>query len=376
MARTKSAWALAALAVGVACAGVFVGVACVPDLATFTLPPQPQPTPPTCGNGFIDFDAGEQCDPGEGGAVGCSSKCVVECADGGGFVDDATSHCYFAIPAALSYPNAKQGCDVQGAHVTTLVSPDELQALRASNVVGDASFWVGIEGVSAQGWLTVNTEPGWSAGCRGCYAEHVDGGFFNDYIDGATPPCVAVYNRQPAPWLTYYCGVTLHTVCEREPSGSSAQPCNGGTCIDIRQTLGQKRYLYVGTRTDPDAADKFCQQLPGGNLVVFETREEREQLWRAIAQVPLQIWIGLSRPDPDAGAAEWKWADGVRANDPTRPNPWGEGQPQRTAGASLRAYAEILGANQAVDSELARNFDRNGSATPTMLPYVCQFKPQ
>ena len=384
MARTKAtaiALAFVAFVFGAAAAGVVAFGACVPDLATFTLSPVPTPTAALCGNGFIDLDAGEQCDPGEGGAVGCTGKCAIECADGGGFVDDASNHCYFAIATPLSYPNAKLGCGVEGAHVTTFVSPEELQSVRASIIALDASFWVGIEGQSAQGWTAVNNEPGWAAGCRGCYAEHVDAAFFNDYIDGATPPCVAVYNRQPAPWLTYYCGSALHTLCEREPLGSTAQACNGGTCIDIRRTLGQKRYLYIATHTDPDAADKSCQQVPAGSLVIFESREEREQLWRELVQITAeaQLWIGLSRPSVDAGANEWTWADGVRVNDPnaTRPNPWGDGQPSRTVGAALRAYSEVLEPNIAVDSQLARNVDRAvPSNTPSTLPYLCQFKPE
>ena len=374
MARTKATAIALAFVLGAGGAGVAAFVACAPDLATFTLSPVPTPTSALCGNGFIDFDAGEQCDPGEGGAVGCTGKCAVECADGG-FVDDASNHCYFAIATPVAYPNAKSGCVQASGHVVTFVSRAELSKVHAWNAAADASFWVGLEGQSAEGWVAVVDEPGWAKQCGGCYAENYDAGFFADFVDGATPPCVAVYSRSPSPWLVYFCGATLPTVCEREPLGTTAQPCNGGTCIDVLATLGKKRYLYVASDTDPAAAAAFCKQLPEGNLVVFESREEREQLWHELGQLPnvnAGVWIGLSRPDPDAGFSEWRWDTGERVADNVHPNPFGNNQPSRITGASLRAYAVDPGT---VDSQLARNVDRGFNTSPATLPYLCQFKP-
>jgi hypothetical protein len=379
MARTKATAIALAFVLGASAVATLAAItvgACVPDLSTFTLP-APTSTSALCGNGFIDLDAGEQCDPGGAGAVGCTPKCAVECADGGGFVDDASNHCYFAIPS-LSYPNAKSGCNQASAHVVTFASRAELSKVHAWNAnANDASFWVGLEAQSAEGWLALVGEPGWSKQCGGCYAENYDAGFSTELDDGASPPCVAVSGHSASPWLASYCGSTLSTLCEREPIGTTAAACDGGTCIDLLATRGKKRYVYVATPAGPDAAAASCKQLPGGNLVVLESREEREQIWGELAQIPnanvnAGVWIGLSRPDAEAGFAEWSWDTGERLADNAYPNPFGNNQPTRVVGASLRAYAQPN--VNTVDSQLARNIDKALNVAPTVLPYLCQMK--
>jgi hypothetical protein len=92
--------------------GVFMAImSCLPDIS----PAKPAGfdgggeggvvvvPPAQCGNGVIELDAGEQCDPGEAGAIGCSS-CQIACE--GGFVDDTSGHCYFALDASVQYTNA------------------------------------------------------------------------------------------------------------------------------------------------------------------------------------------------------------------------------------------------------------------------------
>lgn len=362
---------VAALVASAIAAGV--GVACIPDLHVQKLTP---PTPPACGNGFVDLDAGEQCDPGQAGAVGCSSTCTVEC--DGGLLDDGTGHCYFALSAlTYSYLNASSGCDLASAHIVTFASREELAMVAAWNAQRTGQpVWIGMRAEANTGWVPVADvdEPGWTTGCAGCFAAVDDGGAFPQPLDASSPCLQIAPGATGGPWQRVPCagsGGLKRTVCEREPPGVLSQSCDGGVCIDLRRTIGRKRYLYVATKTLPDDASAQCQLLPNGHLVVLESREEREQLWAELARIDdglKQIWIGLARDD-DAGR-DWRWDDGV-ALDAGRPVPWGLGA--NVDGGTPRAYLERLAGAGVVDSQLARNVDRFGATLPTELPFVCQF---
>src|SRR5688500_7454739 len=97
--RSMTRRALAMIALG-ALAGLFF--ACLPELSPLKgalaadAGEDTSPTAPVnaCGDGFIDDDAGERCDPGE--AVATSTTCIdcaIQCT--GGFIDPESGHCYF-----------------------------------------------------------------------------------------------------------------------------------------------------------------------------------------------------------------------------------------------------------------------------------------
>ncbi len=364
------------VAVALACAaaiGAAIAVAaCIPDLRVSELPGKPPP--PTCGNGFVDLTAGEACDPGEAGAPGCTSACAIACADGG-LVDDATGHCYFAVAGnGTTYLNAQTACAVENAHVVTFVSRDEVALVAAWSAQQSAApVWIGMRNEPNAGWIPVQQvdEPGFTQSCLGCYAAADDRGAFPQPLDAGSP-CLEVASATPgALWARIPCSVSRRTVCEREPAGSLSQPCNGGICIDLRRTIGKKKYVYFATKSTPDEASRLCGEFNAGHLVLLDSREEREQLWTELARIDenlKQIWIGLAR-DADAGG-DWRWDDGAPI-DAGRPTPWGAAQPAVADGGSPRAYVERVGG--LVDSQLARSADPFGQPAPQALPFVCQF---
>jgi hypothetical protein len=111
----------------------------------------------------------------------------------------------------------------------------------------------------------------------------------------------------------------------------------------------------------------------GGRLLVLESREEREQLWRELSRLTLsqpRLWIGLSPvgvstvdAGGDGGAAFWVWDDGTRTDAPdAHPLPWGIGEPAMTSRALLTYETQ-----RPIDNTLAETDD-----TAVALPYVCQ----
>jgi hypothetical protein len=347
-----------------------------------------------CGDGYIDYDAGEQCDPGPGDAsvIGCTPGCRIACGDGGLLY---ATHCYYTPPG----PNGRVGrpdiegansCATSGGHVVTFVSENEYQAVATGLTFGQEQlFWVGLSydnGVFGYVPFGVTDEPGWSqVRCKGCFA-HV-----SDYDAGiprlpasdgglppVEPPCVAAYHTTSNDWVAVPCDtrpIGLRVICEREPAGvTSLAGCDstGATCIWLSATVASKRYLYYDRNATADSAALSCQSL-GGRLVVFGSREEREQLWRELDNLPLtsarpnRIWIGLTRQlYPDAGpgpGATWIWDDTTPADDGPYPPPWGDREPR---GLGPRAYAQH--ANGQFDDQLART-----DALPTeQMPYVCE----
>jgi hypothetical protein len=120
--------------------------------------------------------------------------------------------------------------------------------------------------------------------------------------------------------------------------------------------------------TDPDNAEAACSGLDGGSLVVFGSREEREQLAHEIRarypeDVDQQLWIGLAE---DGGT--WTWDDGHPAIDGGYPMPWGNAQPITVPGA--RAYMH-LATNVLYDTQLA--YADDGTKAPRL--YICQRRP-
>jgi hypothetical protein len=375
---------------GVACASLLAlaaVAACLPDLAPIVAPEASvEAVPPFqgCGDGIIATlddggDAGESCDPGADAQPGCSADCKIECT--GGTIEPKTGHCYFAAGIDTSFMGANARCSLAGgrAHVVTFASQEEADLVSKLTTPAAPTYWVGLARSSILSAYASNhaEEPGFpippgTASCTGCFGIGADdAGVFPSEPDGGTTDCIAWSNGG---WLQVPCSpadagtmTTRTTICEREPIGARAQDCIGGFCFTLANTAGKKRYLVAVSATDPDTAALSCSGLDGGSLVVFESREEREQLAHEIRvrfpdETPQPFWIGLVE---DGGA--WTWADGVVAvEDAGRPLPWGNAQPGNAAGA--RAYMNVSTTTTAYDPQLAYA-DDGGKAARL---YICQ----
>jgi Lectin C-type domain len=376
----------AAAAVVVACAGtagaLALAAACIPDL------PADQPSAASsCGDGIVDLSAGEQCDPGPGavdaGIGACSPTCRMQC-PGGGTVWPGNNHCYQVASAvgAATFQRASDSC-TGGSHVVTFASEDELRYVLPL-VDSGRPFWVGLEmGSLAPGsYGSADTfEPGWSQRCPGCYAHGADSGApipaFPGTADAGAQDCVAALSDPAQPWNEYPCrgirSTDLAVVCELEPVGQQSMPCEAGICIDIVKTLGQKTYVYQAQPTSAALAAAACAAL-GGSLVVLQSRDEREQLWRELSRltvVPTAVWIGLTQVTPASRhvSAAWQWDDSTPADGPDAayPSEWATGQPQD---GTTRAFLYQSPSASPVDDTLASS---DPSLTPSdMLPYVCE----
>jgi hypothetical protein len=361
-------WRRWALIVGGAAIAIGCAVACLPDLVVAPVTPPPLTHP--CGDGFTDLDGGEQCDPGANGidggalAVGCTGTCTIACEGKVG----ANGHCYFRAPDNTF---AGSPCG-PSAHIVTIASQEELSSL-VTVVPESEPFWVGLLSDDAKTkYTSVNDEPGWSGACAGCFAIPAsDAGF----VPGApTSPCVTATLNALVPWAEAPCDAQHHVVCEREPPGSLSDPCadftGTGGCVSLRGTKDSgKRYLFVSERATASEAERQCRKLSSGRLVVFESREEREELMRELAGMtvpvpPARFWIGLARSS-DAG---WTWDDGTPAGPGgLYPLPWADSEPKPGAGAA-RAFADR--SLSSYDRQLAHVSDQAN----TQDSYVCQYR--
>ncbi len=356
-------WA-AALALGAAPALVALAAACLPDISTAGLAAfdgGDPPTPGFCGDGIIDVDAGERCDPSEAGAPGCTAQCEIAC--DGGLLDPSSGHCYFSAPAAPRFESAKQSCEAAGAHIVTFVSDAEFGLVAGWKA---SDFWVGLlatpgsAGVATYAAQVPPEEPGWSWKCDGCYARVPAGSRdFPKRDPLSSRQCVFAGDGGPS-WLTDNCAglnPAVPVVCEREPAGTTAHKCGGFGCLTVAAT--SHHYVYVGTASSPAEAAAGCKGM-GASLAVFETREERETVGRELdtfggATTPLQLWVGLARGD----GGVWHWADG--APQTQYPLEWSEGQP---AGGSFAWMRLALGD---YGTQLLHSDDG-----ASRLPYLCE----
>ncbi len=309
---------LAAAAIGIA------QVACLPNPDRAPLDAGQTPdakAPGACGDGFIDpaiDGSAEECDPGlTSKDNGCSPSCRVECK--GGVIDPLTKHCYFRLQKNTSEGDGRNACKLPyGGHVVTFASDDEVAFLADAGF--SSGFWIGLAYFGGQlGYQSddnASGEPGWiypknSAACPGCYARTgSDASAYFPPLDGSvTPDCV--YAASLTEWHHSPCNGAqpLDTLCEREPPGTRATVCNGGICITVAQTQSTKRYLFVPSDTTADDAKSSCEAL-AGTLVLFDTREEREQLAREIARYTgdegASFWVGLAAN----AAGTYTWDDG------------------------------------------------------------------
>ena len=384
---STSARAFAAVVVLLGATGALLAAgACLPDLAalgpddasfqTSTAPFQ------GCGDGVIATlddggDSGESCDPGSDAAVPGCRACQITCE---GTLDPRTAHCYFAAGADTSYVAAKARCKAERAHVVTLANATEAKLLEQISA-DEAGYWVGLSRSTDLGgaYGPPIEEPGFpypgasataaQGPCPGCFGIGDDAGTFPladvDASDTTTDTsCLA---SRSGTWFRVPCSaaVTRPTICEREPAGVRSQPCgNDGICFTVRQTAGKKSYLLSVSPADPDTADTTCRFLDGGSLVVFESREEREQLAHEIyarnSFSAQGVWIGLH-----AEGGTWIWDDGVVAEaNAGRPLPWGNAEP--TSASEGRALVTV-GDLTAYDTQLA-HADDSGAARF----FICQ----
>jgi hypothetical protein len=352
-------------------------LSCLPDLPgnEDSGPPLPL-AKPGCGDGIIDLEAGEECDPGgaitDGGV--CSLNCKVICA---GLKWPENDHCYELQEATASFTQAEQTCDLlYGSHVATFASDDELGATvlyARENALGASDFWVGIHDSNFRYSSVVSDEPGWSPQCSGCYAHTADPRLALRLPRGveAGAGCVVQTflggDAAIPPWEQHPCeGVpAYHVLCEREPVGVHSRALDAGVVgIDLVYTFGEKYYVFVAQGLPAGDAEAYCASLgDGGTLVVFESRDEREQLWHELAQLqppPSQVWVGLATDD----GGFWTWDDGART-DAAYPPEWGVNEPVAEAG---RAFMQADPYLYAIDNTLGVS-----AQDPTEpMPFVCQ----
>ena len=353
--------------------------ACISDLPPD--PPVPPPAPVnlgTCGDGYIDLAAGEECDPGapDAASAGCSNRCKVTCS---GLKWVTNDHCYELMSASAGSLQGEASSRCAnfrgGGHVVTFASERELDAVSRYLIDADAGpYWVGLWEAPDR-FNSVNAyEPGWSPMCPGCYAHTSDPKAAlpispEAVADPTAAGCVqALPDFAKGSWVQYPCSgaAPLRVVCEHEPEGVHSTTCEAGTCITLVATYDTKTYVYESLPLAWTDAETHCHSL-GGTLVVLASRDEREQLWLELSRLhaaPARVWIGLApaaSPDrPDASI--WIWDDGADAPD-AHPSPWGIGQPGRPAPAFLLHAAT----QPPVDDTLAHT-----DPTVSALPYVCQ----
>jgi Lectin C-type domain len=356
-----------------------------PDAAEADLPPASG----VCGDGIIDLQAGEQCDPGPGvgeaGLGGCSAGCRMQCASSAP-PWPSNNHCYDLVGSVGVAQLQKATAACGGSHVVTFASEDEFQHVLPL-VGGSRPFWVGLE-LTASPYTAGFYEPGWSPSCSGCYAHtqspDADLPPFPDAgIEGGANSCVTVValSDPNQSWMEYPCrGLSsqqVDVVCELEPVGRLSTPCEAGLCISLVKTYPVKRYVYHGGPATADQARSTCQGI-GGRLVVLQSHDEREQLWRELSllTVPLQsVWIGLTELTPGSNRvpSTWEWDDHTPAQGAgAYPSEWASGNPTISQVRTTRAFLYHPNTSAPpVDDTLARN-DPSLLGTAGLSPFVCE----
>jgi hypothetical protein len=231
--------------------------------------------------------------------------------------------------------------------------------------------WINLDRQDVDGsarWHPDIAEPGWSGACPGCFAKvTAEAGAFPSYDGGPGGSCVFFLRAYPYTWFAAPCDLggllSLSSVCEREPLGSFARPCDGGVCIAVPKTAFDRSYLYSSTPRSWSDAASTCAAISGplgpGKLLVMRSPEEREEVAHAVMAAKGQsFWVGLSR-----SGADWTWADGKSLASLVYPIPWGDNAPEPTGTA---ATLEIDPTRY--DVTLA-----HASDATTPRPFVCAF---
>jgi hypothetical protein len=267
-----------------------------------------------------------------------------------------------------------------GGHVVTFASDEEFEAvtgaLGSSDDGGPYWFWVGMRahllGLGDNHYDAVivpRYEPGWSPDCSGCYARATgDGGDFAHNDAGNGGDCVRSRAAPSVPyWEKYAClgAPKMRVICEHEPEEAQLIPTTQGLfSFDLVSTYGKKSYVYDDLMPMTEAnAEATCVTL-GGTLVVLESPEEREQLWKQLSLTSAtHVWIGLATTD-----GGWAWGDEAGADPDAYPSVWAIGEP--ADGGTRRAYLALTDQHP-VDTTLAHT-EPLGPPNPGV---VCQLPP-
>jgi hypothetical protein len=317
------------------------------------------PPSSACGDGYIDPDAGETCDPGDAGRSSPSCPlCRMTCVNGAqtSFLDPASNHCYFVVPGdqSLSIDASAEACEAAGAHLVRIVSDQEMATVaKGSSFDG---YWIGLRKALFSPQYPPDEptiEPGWASTCPGCYARIEDASAGVDCLTGS--------KTADAAWSHTACTTLKNpgkvTLCEQEPPGHRTAPCMGDkVCFSVAATLGgpprAKRYVFVPSVLGYADAVSACASV-GASVVAFDSREEREQVVAEVEPMAHDFWVALVL---DQG--HWGWDSALDAGEV-----WGDGEP--VPGNGPHAYVRIE--KGAVDSALVH-------AAGTEPHYVvCQF---
>jgi hypothetical protein len=262
------------------------------------------------------------------------------------FLDPASNHCYFVVPggASTSVDDSAQACAAAAAHLVQIVSDREMGVVASGSPYD--GYWIGLrKAVLSASYTPVDTttiEPGWTSTCSGCYGRiDADAGGFE---------CLTASKVADADWSHMGCtqkpGSGKVTLCEQEPPGHRTAPCMGDkVCFSVPSTLAgvvggkTKRYVFVPSVITYADAVQTCGKL-GASLLVYDSREEREEVAAAVASMATDFWLDLDR-DKDAG---WTWDSGLDASEV-----WGTNEPITRNGT--HAYV-VIGPGK-LDSELA-----------------------
>src|SRR5207244_4703201 len=102
------------------------------------------PVTSACGDGYIDPDAGETCDPGDAGTTSASCPlCRMTCVNGAqsSFLDPSSNHCYFIAGSfSKSIDASVETCEGAGAHLVRIVSDREMATVATTS--GFSDYWI------------------------------------------------------------------------------------------------------------------------------------------------------------------------------------------------------------------------------------------
>jgi Lectin C-type domain len=362
-----------------------LAASCLPDLETTNEPRPTKPSSGVCGDGIIDLDAGEQCDPGvrDASIPGCTSDCKLDCDAGNlpAYIDPSSNHCYFLLSLEAGTREAGNGCQAFGAHVITIGDPSEQEAVSGNltPTPKTTEFWLDLgknpHDGGPQTYSAVTDEPGLARNnvCRGCYGpvSPVEGGVLlpDPTHPGGDNRCVTWILGGGARWYATDCEASFPTICEREPPGSRRYDCSGGLCFTVQADPASPatHYLYDPTPMTDVQAAALCAKLNDpeagtkATLVLFHNQEQREQVFYELLQLPpalgtpTDFWIGYTSTTNTKGALEWVWDNGGREY----PSQWGSLEPTATL-SGVRAFS----------SQSSKSYGTPGTTYDTQLAHA------
>ncbi len=369
---------------GVAAAALFVvALSCLPDLTLDRVGPW-------CGNGLIEYDAGEECES-NGSTSGCTDACAMTC---DGYKDDASFHCYYVVPQHARTIFAARGL-CKKSNLVHFGSQDEhnavLQNLKALRDTGGyAPFYVALQQATGTR-ITTRWEPlvagvaGWSPTCPGCYqgvvtldTDQPDAGDAGCACQNALQCASSMGRTQATPGgqiapIGCVSERPLGVVCERNPSGNHTKLCPevGGICITLASTHHKKSYVLTSQEVRPPEVDATCARI-GATAVVFDTSLEREEIAEAVSELgdsAYKFWIGLSKT-----GGKWMWADGVAGDFGNRPSVFADRIEVFGASEGMRALITVTTGVPLVDNGLAHVQPQSVANEPpiTVAPVLCQ----